>query len=254
VQQLTINNRYRLKLAALLSMPDDCHCLVISCHGFRGAKENSGKIYGFGQKLHQIGAGLLAFDFQGSGESQGHYRSITLARQAHDLQDVINYADQQFKLPIIALGRSFGGSTVLAGASQDSRVAGYILWSTPVFLKETFASMDAALASQIEKGETITLTDEGGTYQLDPDLFRDFDNHNMDEYLRAIGDRPVLIVHGDSDEVVNPQNARYIARLLPEAQLHIVKGADHRFTQQIALREDLTIRWLASHWGKAAEQ
>ena len=254
MQHFTINNRHGLKLAALLSMPDDCHCLVISCHGFRGAKENSGNIFNFGKKLSQIGAGLLAFDFQGSGESQGQYRSITLTRQAHDLQDVINYAHQQFKLPIIVLGRSFGGSTVLAGASQDSRIVGYIFWSTTVFLKETFAGLDPALASQLEQGKTITITDEGGSYQLDPDLFQDFDNHNMDEYIKAIGHRPVLIIHGEADEVVSPQNAKHIAQLLPEAQLHLVKDADHRFTDHIALREDLTIKWLTRYWGKAAKR
>lgn len=252
MQQLTIRSRNGLKLAALLRISEDSHCLVISCHGFRGAKENRGKIYSLGKKLNQIGAGLLAFDFQGSGRSEGQYRNITLTRQAYDLQDVINYADQQFKLPIITLGRSFGGSSVLAGASQDSRISGYIFWSTPVFLKETFAGMDAALARQLDQGNTITLVDEGGTYQLDPDLFRDFDNHNMEEYIRAIDHRPVLIVHGDADEVVDSKNARYMEQLLPEAQLHLVKDADHRFTEHTALREDLTINWLASHW-KAAE-
>ena len=254
MQHLTINNRDGLKLAALLSLPQECHCLVISCHGFRGAKENSGRIFSFGKKLYQIGIGLLAFDFQGSGESEGQYSSITLTRQAHDLQDVINYAHQQFKLPIIVLGRSFGGSTVLAGASQDSRIVGYIFWSTTVFLKETFAGLDPALASQLEQGKTITITDEGGSYQLDPDLFQDFDNHNMDEYIKAIGHRPVLIIHGEADEVVSPQNAKHIAQLLPETRLHLVKDADHRFTEHTALREDLTIKWLARYWGKAAER
>jgi alpha/beta superfamily hydrolase len=177
VQQITINNRDDLRLSALLSFPADPRCLIIACHGFRGAKENGGRIYSLGDKLSQIGMALLAFDFQGSGQSEGQYSNLTLTRQASDLQDVINYAHRKYQLPIIVLGRSFGGSTVLAGASQDSRIAGYIFWSTTIFLKETFTGLDPVLADQLEKGNTIILTDEKGNYKLDPDLFQDFANH-----------------------------------------------------------------------------
>ena len=54
--------------------------------------------------------------------------------------------------------------------------------------------------------------------------------------------------------MVSPQNAKHIAQLLPEAQLHLEKDADHRFTDHIALREDLTIKWLTRYWGKAAKR
>lgn len=246
MQQLSIGNRDNLILAALLSLPEKASCLVISCHGFRGAKENRGRIYNLAAQLSQRGIGLLAFDFQGSGQSEGQYRNITLTRQANDLQDIIAYADQHFRLPIILLGRSFGGSTILAGASQDSRIAGYIFWSTPIFLKKTFAGMDPAKFSQLEQGNTVTLVDEGGSFQLDPDLFLDFDNHNMDTYIQAIGSRPVLIVHGQADEVVAPENARYMAQQLANCQLHLIEGADHRFSMHSAQREALTIDWLAN--------
>ncbi|HOQ09828.1 MAG TPA: alpha/beta hydrolase [Syntrophomonadaceae bacterium] len=248
MQQITIVNRRQLKLAALLNLPENCSGLVISCHGFRGAKENRGRIYSLSSKLNSIGLGLLAFDFQGSGQSEGTYHDITLTRQAGDLQDVIDFAARQFNMPLVLLGRSFGGSTVLAGASQDARVTGYIFWSTPVFLKETFAAMDPALAGQLEQGKTITLVDEGGSYQLAPDLLLDFANHNMDEYIKAIGNRPVLIIHGQSDEIVAPENALYLARHLSDCQLHLVEGADHRFSQHGDQREDLTIDWLVRHW------
>ena len=159
MQEITILNRGGLKLAALLSLPENCEGLVISCHGFRGAKENRGRIHSLSRKLNSAGMGLLAFDFQGSGQSEGTYHDITLSRQAGDLQDVIDYAAREYKLPLVLLGRSFGGSTVLAGASQDARVTGYIFWSTPVFLKETFAALEPALVSQVNQGRTITLVD-----------------------------------------------------------------------------------------------
>ena len=51
MQQIAINNRDGRRLSALLSLPTDPRCLIIACHGFRGAKENGGRIYSLGDKL-----------------------------------------------------------------------------------------------------------------------------------------------------------------------------------------------------------
>lgn len=40
-------------------------------------------------------------------------------------------------------------------------------------------------------------------------------------------DRPVLIIHGDADRLVPPENARVLARLIPGAELLMVPGAGH---------------------------
>jgi esterase/lipase len=60
-------------------------------------------------------------------------------------------------------------------------------------------------------------------------------------------------VHGLADEMVPTKNAQHIAQLLPQAQLNLLEGADHRFTQHTAQREDLSIQWLAGHWGDTGQ-
>jgi poly(3-hydroxyalkanoate) depolymerase len=39
--------------------------------------------------------------------------------------------------------------------------------------------------------------------------------------------QPTLVVHGDQDPVVPLVNARYLARTIPQARLHVVAGAGH---------------------------
>jgi pimeloyl-ACP methyl ester carboxylesterase len=245
MQDLTIYNKCNEKLSAYLYNPlaNGKYMLVI-CHGFRGAKENGGKIFAFAEKLQKLEMGVLAFDFRGSGQSEGDFASITLSRQADDLQQIIDYVHTQYSLPIILLGRSFGGSTILAGGSGDPRIAGYILWSTPVLMQQTFSAILPNEYRLMEQGNTVKIKDESGEYVLQPELVTDFYQHKMDAYLRNIGIRPVLIIHARDDEAVDPSNALYMQERLPNSCLHIVDNAGHRFLDKIAEREGITIDWL----------
>ncbi len=237
------------KLKTYYFRPQDAYkYILIVCHGFRGTKENSGKIYSFAGRLNQLGFGVAAFDFSGSGESDGSFDDITLSGQAKDLCQVIDYMYKKYNKPIILLGRSFGGSTVLAGGAADKRIAGYIFWSTPVKMQETFARMLDEDYEQLLKGKTINLIDEVGEYTIKPDIIRDFDEHNMIKYLSALGNRPVLVIHGLEDEVVDYSNAEEIKNYTQNSSIYLVEKAAHRFTNKTVEREDITIRWLADRF------
>ncbi|WP_172674169.1 alpha/beta hydrolase [Syntrophomonas palmitatica] len=218
--------------------------VVIIAHGFRGSKENGGKIYGFADRLNDIGLGAVAFDFSGSGESEGDFKNVTISRQAADLQHVIDFADHNYEVPLIVLGRSLGGSTVLAGAAADERIAGYIFWSAPVLLHDTFSAVLGEAYRELLSGRTVELEDEWGRFFLAPDLIQDFNHHDMLACIRHLGVRPVLVVHGQNDEVVSTENAFLIAEGAPNASLHIIKGADHRFAGKVEQRQDITLKWL----------
>lgn len=196
-----------------------------------------------------MGYGVLAFDFSGSGASSGEFKDITLSAQAHDLRQVIDYVAGHYSLPIYLLGRSFGGSTVLAGGSGDPRIRGFVLWSAPVHLQDTFRAMMQEDFERLSAGQTICISDENGSFVLEPDLVRDFARHDMDAYLERIGDRPILVIHGEADETVAAENAGYVKVRLPNANLHMVSGADHRFNGLTSLREKLTLDWFRARQG-----
>jgi pimeloyl-ACP methyl ester carboxylesterase len=249
MQTLHITNKHQEKLAAYLFDPPSAggHMVVI-CHGFRGGKENADKICAFAAKLQELGLGVIAFDFSGSGSSEGAFLNSTLSRQASDLQAVIDYVHTEFSRPIILLGRSFGGSTVLAGGSGDERIAGYVLWSVPVHLEKTFATMLPDTYQNLLAGEIITVDDAAGQYRLHPDLVRDFARHDMDAYLQGIESRPILIIQASDDEVVDPDDALYMQERLKNCTLYMVDEAGHRFMAKTGRRENLTLDWLRSRF------
>lgn len=233
------------ELSVLAFIPEQsCRYILIVCHGFRGVKENSGKIFAFAQRLNELGMGVYAFDFRGSGESDGDFADSTLSSQAADLACMVDFVHARHNLPVILLGRSFGGSTVLAGGSGDERVVGFILWSTPVKLPQTFAAMLEEAYGQLKAGQAVSFNDEGGDFIIGPGLIKDLAQHDINKYLHNIGKRPVLVIHGQEDELVDSGNAEYIAARLKNAQLYVVEHADHRFTDLTRYREDLTLAWI----------
>lgn len=244
MENISISEGGQGKLAAYISIPEsDCPYILIVCHGFRGAKENSGYIFTFAEKVNKLGLGVLAFDFSGSGASDGDFANISLSSQVSDLRRVIDYVNSNYNRQVILLGRSFGGSTALAAAGYNEKVAGYIFWSTPVKLYETFSGLVEEFA-RLEAGEELEIKDEAGSFRLKPSFIQDLAHHDMKNYLQKSAPCPILIIHGAADEVVDPNNALYIYENTRHTELHIISGADHRFSEYITEREDLTLSWL----------
>lgn len=245
MQSIWINNKHDEKLAAYLFLPErEPRFFLIICHGFRGAKENGGRIFQFARRVNDLGGGVLAFDFSGSGASEGDYARMTLTRQADDLRSVIDYLADGYDLPLVLLGRSFGGSTVIAGGAAEPRVAAYILWSTPIFMTKTFAAMIPEQYKDLQAGQIVHIYDEAGDYELESGFIRDLAQHNMDQYLLAMSAKPVLIIHARDDEIVTVENAQYVNSKLSRAGLHIIDEAGHRFLEKTGFREKLTLDWL----------
>lgn len=232
------------QLASFFFVPEEFTHIVIICHGFRGTRENGGRIYSFAERLNRIGLAVIAFDFSGSGLSSGAFVDNTLSSQARDLKLVIEHAANRFSRPLILLGRSFGGSAVLAGGSGDKRVAAFIFWSTPVLLEQTFRGMLQSDYDLLVNGQSVTARDDGGTFQIGPELAADFNRHNFEEYAARIGTRPALIIQGGADQIVPAVNGQLLKSLLLNGSLLLLPEADHRFTEHTAWRENETVKWI----------
>ncbi|MDD3270408.1 MAG: alpha/beta fold hydrolase [Syntrophomonadaceae bacterium] len=237
------------RIAALEFLPAGiCRYIVVICHGFRGSKENGGKIFDFAERLNRMGLAVYAFDFLGSGESDGEFCEVTLSGQADDLARVIDHVCAIHQLPVILLGRSFGGSTVIKASSNDARVEGCILWSTPAQLQSSFATILGDAYSELEEGQELCFSDEGGIFWIGPALIKDFACHDMAAYIRSMGERPVLIIQGMADETVEPANGEFICSHCKNAELVLIEGADHRFSNRTREREEITIAWLEKNF------
>lgn len=254
-QELNIPGRDGMKLASLLFMPKKApRFQLLVAHGFRGRKENSGRIHVFAEMITNLAGGsLLAFDFTGSGQSEGCFAEMTLSSQIQDLIAVIKYSTSRDNTPLIILGRSFGGSTALAAGAGHPMVSGIALWSAPVLMERTFDRLYPHEMEQLRRGQKTTVADELGNFSLLPSFANDLNQHDFTKYLQAIN-CPVLVVQGEADEVVDPENAMFIKKhSATDAEVHLIPAAGHRFEGIQTRREEITLAWLRKYWGEESE-
>jgi pimeloyl-ACP methyl ester carboxylesterase len=140
-------------------------------------------------------------------------------------------------------GSSMGGAVALMAAARDERVVALATLAAvahPEAVEERYA---AAVASWRQRGWFET---EAG--RIGAGFVEDAVQHNLLAAVRVLH-APLLVLHGDRDEVVPCSDAHDIAAAARNVSLEIVMGADHRFSDPVHLRPamDRVADFLAGH-------
>jgi putative redox protein len=197
-----------------------------------------------GQALAELGFSCLLFDFAGCGESDGQWEEISLTRHIGDLSDVVRWCREAGFGEIILNGRSFGGAVSLCYAVLDQCVAGVCTWAAPANPVDLFRRL-AGGAVAGPGNQIVELTGDEGVVRLRKSFFYDLERHDVLGSVARISPRPLLVIHGTDDEVVDPGDARLLVESAgAPKQLCLVKGADHRFSMHLDEVWDSFFKWL----------
>lgn len=175
--------------------------VVLFCHGNAGDVTNRADILSL---LAQRGLAVLVFDYRGYGDSQGRPSEQGLCRDADAAWRYL--VEQRGVEPgrIVVFGESLGAAVALHTALARP-VAGIIM-------EGAFQSIPAMARRQVPFVPIWPLT------------------HNRFDNLSSVGRLavPLLMVHGERDELVPISQGRAVFRAAPEPkELHIVAGASH---------------------------
>ena len=150
---------------------------------------------------------------------------------------------------ICLYGSSFGGMACFLAASKIKDLKA-------MALKSPVSDYSGSLFSRMNKSELETWRSKGYHKYRDGNgcekrinysFYQDAVSINIDRILPDIK-VPVLIVHGDQDEIVPVDQSRKTASLLTDARLEVLVGADHIYSQpkhfdrMIELISDFIIR------------
>jgi uncharacterized protein len=117
-----------IKLSAWLVPHEQPRANVIFCHGHG---RNRGHVAGFLELLHSLGCNVLAFDFRGHGDSQGHTSTFG-DREVKDLVAAASWISERFpNKPLFLVGVSLGAAVSLQALPQLPNVQG--VWSEGAF-------------------------------------------------------------------------------------------------------------------------
>lgn len=246
-EKISFRNSRGDRLSGVLHHPSEPRVTgsVILCHGMESDK-NSEKLIFLSQALAGRGILTLRFDFAYVGQSSGKFEDITYAGEVEDLSAAYALMHSRQTGKIAILGSSMGGTVALLFAAQEPAVAALVTVAAPVH-PENFPKRILApeqLRQWRERGFTIY-----NRQRLNISLLEDLEKINVPDAARKIR-CPVLILHGDADEVVPVDEAYELHACLANSKcLSIRRGADHRFSDpadmQCALAEALD--WLSEN-------
>jgi len=218
---------------------------VILCHGMESDK-NSEKLIFLGRQLAQSGVLVLRFDFAYVGESSGKFEDITYSGEVDDLSSAYAWVQSRRPDKTALLGSSMGGTVALLYAAREPSVAGVVTVAAPLH-PERFPRR-VLTAAQLEEWRERGFTTYNGR-RLNVSLLEDLERLDVAAAARNVG-CPVLILHGDADEVVPVDEAYELnSCLVNSKRLSILKGGDHRISTPALMQQavDESLAWLIEH-------
>ena len=212
-----------------LYFPDDgkpIFPVVCICHGIPSGNPANPGDGGYPLLAEQIcsrGYAVFIFNFRGAGTSGGN---LDIYGWTRDLSSVIDYLCQRPEIDksfLALLGFSAGAVVSVYAAAHDNRVTSVIACSCPA--EFGFLDPEGALARFRSIG-TIRDMDFPDSVSEWAEGFSKVSPINC---IRDIGPRPVAIIHGEDDEVVNISHAhRLFDKASEPKQLYAIPGAGHR--------------------------
>lgn len=220
-----------VELEAHLARPDDSDVAadsgVIFLHGFP-----SGEVW-----AERIGADLpeladraaaqlrwtaLAVRFRGCGESTGNF---SLKGWLDDVKAAVEFLHREQSPERIWLcGFGTGGAVGLIAGAADPRVAGVAIAGSPADFDDWAANPNRLMAHAKRVG---AISDE--SFPTDADGWKaELRRIRAVEAAEALAPRPLIVVHGEEDDLVPNLDARLLADAHRQAELRIIEGAGHQ--------------------------
>jgi uncharacterized protein len=234
-KKITFHDSDKTRLVGILTEPQETQLspIVILCHGHASSKD--AKIWTrLVPLLAKNGIATFRFDFYGHGESEGELEDLTLTKAIKNCQAAIKLIKEMGYTKIGLAGSSFGGAVSIIVASRSKDLS-FLCLKAPVThykLKELMTKTKEELSEWKKKGSFMRPSKtQGKDVKMKYSFFLDISKY--DGYKAAsIIKVPTIIIHGDADTDVPVQQSKKAARLIKGCELHVIKGADHRFTDE----------------------
>ena len=220
-----------LKLKGQLFIPDATPCPVLClCHGMpRGgtADPNDRGYAGLAERFAEEGFLTVIFNFRGAGESEGNFDIRGWVRDLKAVMDHICKRKEVDQSKVALMGFSAGAAVSIYVAAQDKRIASIVACACP---DTSRLAKNRGLAQTViadyRKIGVIKDSDFPPSLQS---WMKGFDDIYSSRWIDKLSPRPILIIHGDKDDVVSPSSAfNLYERAGDPKEILIVKGAGHR--------------------------
>ncbi|WP_239457564.1 alpha/beta hydrolase family protein [Bifidobacterium pullorum] len=238
-----------LRLHGLLERPDDGrpHPLVIMCHGFHGdlGRDPASLYSRIARRLVAGGVGVLRFDFNGHGRSDGDFSRMDVCNEIEDLIAVLRHARSRADVTDIRLlGHSQGGVVAGMTAGLYHDVIDRLVLLAPAAALKDDALAGVCMGRRYDPAHIPDLVDVPGAGAVGGHYFRIAQLLPIHEVTARFAG-PALAIHGEADTVVDPAASRRYGETMPDCAVRLFPGLDHGIEgEDSEAAIDLAVRFL----------
>ena len=246
VRQIPVTLEDDVRLNAVLERTDENpRPLVIVLHGLTSDMTRRHTLDACGA-MRGAGFATLRVDLYGHGTSGGEFRRHTLFKWVSNVLTAVDWAgSRDFVTEIWLSGHSQGGlAAALAAGMEPDHVRGLIL-RAPAFMIPRGAREGELLGYRFDPLHIPDEIPAVNGLSLDGNYLRVAQTVYPEE-AAARFPGPVLILHGDADDVVPCADSVEYARRFPDCSLEILPGETHHFD-----RDPDRMRRIIGNWLKA---
>ena len=234
-----------ISLSAVLETPEGAEGklpLVIILHGFGSAKNRIHTMQ-TAETMREAGFATLRLDLFGHGESGGEFCRHTLYKWIGNTLAAINYMRGLGYTELYLSGHSQGGLVAaLAAGMEPDRIAGLVL-RAPAFLIPPGAREGSLLGYSFDPDRIPDSIPVIKGLELDGNYIRVAQTIHAEEAAdRYKG--PVLILHGDEDDTVPPEDSRRMAQRYQRCELAVMAGETHHFDRHPEQMREIIREWM----------
>ncbi len=221
-EEVYFPSRDGLRLHGLYLAGRDSPALLL-CHGYY---RSLAEPFSLGCELNRLGYHVLLFDFRGCGLSEGRFTTLGY-REAEDVLGAVDYLGSRLgERPLGVLGISMGAVAALRAAPNCPAIAAIVADSAYADLRDTIRHKMVEILrlpflmglgwASIRIGEWLS----GGNVAA---------VRAVDAVASAKGGpRPLLLIHGERDDYLPPDNAQRLFQAAGEPkELWLAPGSGH---------------------------
>jgi uncharacterized protein len=195
---------------------------ILVCYGYRNRKSD---MLGIGAALWRHGYNVLIFDYHGHGEHAG--TRVTLGyRELDDALAAVRYVFVRMpEARLGAIGFSMGASVAIMAAARDTRI-------TAIVADSPFAAQRNPISRRVQQTRQISWFGQPILFFADHFLhwLLGYRFHDVEPIrdITQLGDRPILLIHGMDDSVIDPADTEslYKAAVGPK-EAWLLDGVEH---------------------------
>ncbi len=244
-QPVYFYNDHGEKLAGTLHLPDMPtiygvvfgHCFTCSRH--------TGILRHICTRLVEKGFMALRFDFSGNGQSEGVFSESTYSKQISEMKTAAAFISGKGASWLGFAGHSMGAVIALITAAQMNSAKAVCTLAARFTGLSSAHFLNQNQRKELQRTGRVVFSSRGRSLVLSEHLFADSKQYKLSKIVASLN-LPLLVVHGDDDEIVPVQEA-YAAHDLNAqgVELAVIPGADHMFSRQEHYHQvsSLVVEW-----------